>query len=71
MLPDKNDWRIVLNVLGEEPSALVENLILNKETLVFSKQIAAANTTNGKAYVNCFKIMLASDMGKVRNHQII
>lgn len=61
----------MLNVLGEEPSALAENLILNRESLVFSKQIAAANTTNGKAYVNCFKIILASDMGKVRSIQII
>jgi len=65
VLSEKQDWRIILSFFGETQKNTCEKLILNKENLKFSKQISAANTTNGKAYVNCFKIVLA-DIGQVR-----
>jgi hypothetical protein len=64
LLSDKHDWKVVISVLGE--TRIVEDLILSKESLVFCKQISVANTTNGKAYVNCFKKSFASDLGQVR-----
>jgi hypothetical protein len=69
LLSDKHDWKIVISVLGE--TRIVEDLILNKESLVFCKQISVANTTNGKAYVNCFKKSFASDLGQVREYKFI
>ena len=62
-LSDKLEWLMALKLIGD--SLVSEEIMLTKENLAFSKQIPAANTTNGKAYLNLFKIR-SIDVGKVK-----